>query len=149
MYFKKNLKYLRIDNELSVRKLAIETGIHYTNISKLENGQMKEPTIQTIVKLSNFFGVNLDDFVNKDLEALHFCLSLNDLKYVRKMRKLPFIIKGMKIEVEGKLGVVIGGNEYGNIDVKFCGSPCIANCHPTFETVYYDEHGRVLADYRG
>ena len=54
----------------------------------------------------------------------------------------------MRISVNGKLGTIVGGNDGLNLDVVMDGNWHTSNCHPWWETIYYDNNKNVLADYR-
>jgi hypothetical protein len=75
-------------------------------------------------------------------------MSLMKLDYVKKYRNMPWIKRGMKVIVAGEEGHVAGGHDSGNIAVKFPKRSHTANCHPWWETVYYDKQGNIIADYR-
>lgn len=70
--------------------------------------------------------------------------------YLKQYRDMPWIKLHMAIEVDGKRGVVTGENSNGNVNVRFDGEPKHVrhNCHPKWQTVYYDESGNIVADYR-
>lgn len=70
------------------------------------------------------------------------------LKNVKERRSMPFLKRGMKVEVNEKMGVVTSGNSSGNINVRFDGMKFSMNCHPKWETRYFDQDEKVLADYR-
>jgi len=63
-------------------------------------------------------------------------------------RGISFAYQGMKIEVAGKLGTIVGGNRSNNLDVVFDGQWNKSSCHPWWETRYFNEEGKVLEDYR-
>lgn len=65
-----------------------------------------------------------------------------------KGRGISFAYQGMKIEVAGKIGVIVGGNHSCNLNVVFEGEWIPSNCHPWWETRYFDREGNVVADYR-
>lgn len=67
IYIKENLKYLRERNELSVLSLSKELEVNDTLIGKIENGVTSAPLITTVIKISNYFKVSLDQFVFEDL----------------------------------------------------------------------------------
>lgn len=73
---------------------------------------------------------------------------MTSLAYVKERRGMPFIKRGMRVKVDGKMGSVTAGNRSGNINVRFDGFKHTENCHPKWETVYYDKEGNVIADYR-
>lgn len=70
------------------------------------------------------------------------------LKQVKERRFMPFLKRGMQVEVNEKLGVVTAGNSSGNINVRFEDVRFSINCHPKWETRYFAKDGSVIADYR-
>lgn len=62
-----NLTFLRNNHCLNRNQLAKEINLHESIIRKIETGVSKNPRIDTILKLSNYFDISLDDFVCKDL----------------------------------------------------------------------------------
>ncbi|GIN08709.1 hypothetical protein J1TS1_28540 [Shouchella clausii] len=75
-------------------------------------------------------------------------MSANSLKDVKIMRDMPFLKRGMRVEVDGKMGVVTSGNRSLNINVRLDGEKHSGNCHPKWQTRYFDKNGNVVADYR-
>lgn len=73
---------------------------------------------------------------------------MTSLTYVKERRNMPFIKRGMSVEVDGQIGKVTSGNYSGNINVLFDGTKSSVNCHPKWETRYFDKKGNVVADYR-
>lgn len=68
MYLSQNIRYLRKKKGLSQEKLAELLGRKsYTTIQKWETGD-SEPAFETVVAMSEIFGVNLNDIVYKNLE---------------------------------------------------------------------------------
>lgn len=74
---------------------------------------------------------------------------MTSLTYVKERRNMPFIKRGMRVEVNGRMGKVTAGNRSGNINVLFDEIKQPANCHPQWETCFFDENGEIIADYRG
>lgn len=62
--FAARLKQLRKENGLTLREFAARFGLNYTTICKYENGQ-REPDLQTLSRLADFFGVALDYLVGR------------------------------------------------------------------------------------
>lgn len=73
---------------------------------------------------------------------------MQSLDYVKTHRNMPWIKRGMRVVFAGEEGRVAGGCDGGNIAVKFPDRNYTENCHPKWETVYYDKQGNVIADYR-
>lgn len=64
------------------------------------------------------------------------------------LRGITFAYQGMKMEVCGKSGIIVGSNSSLNLQVAFDNEPWeTANCHPHYETIYYDKDGNVVANY--
>jgi len=62
MYLK-NLVKLRKQKGWSQEKLAVESGISYNTIIKIERGGIKNPKIETVIKLAEALGTNIDKLV--------------------------------------------------------------------------------------
>jgi len=65
-YFAKNLKYLRREKGLSQEQMAGLVGLNRGNIASYEK-QSAEPSILNLTKIGNFFNVELNDIIEKDL----------------------------------------------------------------------------------
>lgn len=66
-------------------------------------------------------------------------------------RGLPFVRAGAPIEVGGDRGVIVGSNSSANFDVLFTEGKhkgTVLNCHPRWQTRYFDAEGNVVADFR-
>lgn len=61
-----NLKYLRIKNGYTVTKLSKELKIDPSTVTKWESNQ-RNITLENALIISNFFGINIEDFILKDL----------------------------------------------------------------------------------
>ncbi|GBD34191.1 HTH-type transcriptional regulator SutR [bacterium HR34] len=57
----KNLKKLRQQKGWSQEKLAREAGISYQTLIKIERGYIKNPKLETLIKLAKALKVSLDD----------------------------------------------------------------------------------------
>jgi len=64
-----------------------------------------------------------------------------------RLRGAGWIRLGMQVEVAGKRGT-IRGMHGANLAVVFAGQRFRSNCHPYWETRYFNKHGEVIADYR-
>lgn len=58
------LKSLRRERKITQKNLADVLHISQTSISKYERGEAV-PDLELIVKMADFFGVSLDEFVNR------------------------------------------------------------------------------------
>lgn len=57
------------------------------------------------------------------------------------------IKKGQPCNVDGRQGVIVGGNSSANFNVKFDDNGDIRNCHPNWRMQIYTESGDILYDY--
>lgn len=64
-----------------------------------------------------------------------------------RMRGMDWVRLGMQVEVDGKPGT-IRGTHGANLAVVFKGQHYRSNCHPTWETRYFNTRGEVIANYR-
>ena len=64
MYLK-NLVTLRKQKGWSQEKLAQEAGISYNTLIKLERNGIKNPKIETVIKLADALNVSLDELVGR------------------------------------------------------------------------------------
>lgn len=76
----------------------------------------------------------------------HFSNStINKFEEVKQKRGIFFAQLGMKIEVAGKMGVIVGANDHCNLNVDFGNGA--SNCHPKWKTTYFDNAGAILAQF--
>ncbi|CAI8948083.1 hypothetical protein EMIT07CA2_550120 [Brevibacillus sp. IT-7CA2] len=69
------------------------------------------------------------------------------LSYVKERRNMPFLKRGMRVQVDGLMGVVTAGNRSGNINVRFDGKKHSENVHPWWRTKYFDKDGILIKEY--
>ena len=61
----RRLKELRKKSRWSQQKLADKAGVSYNTITKIEQGAATMPTIQTMIKIADAFGISLDALVGR------------------------------------------------------------------------------------
>jgi len=59
------IKELRKKSGWSQQKLADKAGVSYNTVTKIEQGAATMPTIQTMIKIADAFGVSLDQLVGR------------------------------------------------------------------------------------
>ena len=98
--FGKNLKYLRLRDNLSQDQLAEELGYKsYTTIQKWEMGS-SEPNMGIVNKIADKWNLSLDELVNVDLEAKRYENPQKDTKIInsssddRKQQSCNLIVYG-------------------------------------------------------
>ncbi|MFC0278137.1 helix-turn-helix domain-containing protein [Enterococcus devriesei] len=62
MAFGEKLKSLRLSKGLGVNQLALKSGVSASQISRFEKGERKDPTLDTVKKLSKALGVSISYF---------------------------------------------------------------------------------------
>ncbi len=60
-----NLKYIRKNNNLTLKQLSEKLDIAESTLSMYENGK-REPDFQTLNKLADFFGVTIDFLLDRN-----------------------------------------------------------------------------------
>jgi len=60
----KNMERLRKQKGLSQEKLARLADVANNTIIKMESGENKNPTLETLRKLAEAFGVSVDELIN-------------------------------------------------------------------------------------
>lgn len=63
MYLK-NLSKLRKEKRLTQEGLARKANISYHTLIKLESGGIKNPKIETVIKLANALEISIDNLLN-------------------------------------------------------------------------------------
>lgn len=61
----KNLVKLREDKGWSREKLAVESGVSYNTIVKIEYGGIDNPKIETVIKFADALDVSIDKLVGR------------------------------------------------------------------------------------
>jgi hypothetical protein len=64
-----------------------------------------------------------------------------DLDRVCEYRKLPPLKIGAECEVDGKKGIIVGGNCSANLNVLFDGENHYNNCHPWYRMRIFNGMG--------
>ena len=70
-----------------------------------------------------------------------------EFKKMQNFRKLHFAYMGMRVNVAGMWGTIVG-NWKTNLFVLFDGEIEKHNCHPYWEIAYYDDEGNVVRNYQ-
>ena len=65
-YFGKNLRYLRLSNNMTQKDLSTELHTSHQSVSNYERGQ-RFCNLDTLVQVSELFDISIDDFLKKKL----------------------------------------------------------------------------------
>ena len=76
-----------------------------------------------------------------------FTKDIEGFERMKKSRNIEFAELGMKIDVNGKIGNIVGYNSSCNLDVYFP-DEWVQNCHPYWETTYFDKNKKVIKCYK-
>lgn len=76
-----------------------------------------------------------------------FTQNIEDFERMKAYRNIPFAFLGMRVEVNGKPGRIIGYTHGFNLMVCFDGQAYGSNCHPHYRVKYFDNHGNLLKEY--
>lgn len=63
-----------------------------------------------------------------------------------RYRGIEFARLGMKVEVGGKPGVIVGHNSSANLDILFENGH-VLNCHPHWKIKYFDKDGKLIREF--
>ena len=61
----RRLKELRKARNWTQQKLAEKAGLSFNAITKIEQGAAEHPTLKTLIKLADAFGISLDALVGR------------------------------------------------------------------------------------
>ena len=61
----KRLKELRKERNWTQQELAQKASLSFNAITKIEQGAAKHPTLKTLIKLAEAFGIGIDELVGR------------------------------------------------------------------------------------
>ena len=67
MFFYKNLVYLCNKYKISQNKLGNDLNVPISTIKSIFQGKSKNPSLDLIIKIKEYFKISLDDLILKDL----------------------------------------------------------------------------------
>lgn len=119
-------------------------GKHWSTINALSKGKAKSEFLSDIDWDVRYIDVR--------------CRVLGDVKFHTpegfkknaRYRNIPFAYCGMKVELSGSFGWIVGHNCTANLNVLFYTGEYIGqtlNCHPNWMLKYFDEEGNVIKDF--
>jgi hypothetical protein len=100
--------------------------------------------------------LGFDDF----LKRMEYCHKIGGFKpsdlfgdkemfdRMKQARGIDFAYRGMRIEVWGKMGTIVGSNSGLNLNVVMDGTCCIDNCHPWYRTKYFNRKGNMIREFK-
>ncbi|OLS02914.1 helix-turn-helix domain-containing protein [Tissierella creatinophila] len=63
MEISKNVKKLRKEQKLTLRELAVISGLTFSAIAQIERDDIKDPHISTVIKLARAFNISIDELI--------------------------------------------------------------------------------------
>ncbi|WP_236896922.1 hypothetical protein [Clostridium beijerinckii] len=91
------------------------------------------------VKCSIIGKFHVKDLFTQDIESF---------ERMKQLRGIEFAFLGMKVEVNGKKGVIVGNNHSLNLDVCFDNQYWKENCHPWWRIKYFDNYGNIIKEFK-
>ncbi|MFO3666553.1 helix-turn-helix domain-containing protein [Anaerococcus kampingiae] len=139
--FANNLRKIRENKKLSQEDLAFLSGISRRSISRIENGQIKEPSMDTLLKLSVSLEFDLVDLYIKDIYESHYLyrelLSSFDILCGFKSREEILLLE-KKLEILEK-DQNFKGKDYElalmKLFIKFLKTPILLSLTEEFEEI--------------
>ncbi|MCQ9208032.1 MAG: helix-turn-helix domain-containing protein [Omnitrophica bacterium] len=61
----KRIKELRSKSKISQDKLSKKANIPFSTLAKIESGYTPNPSMQTLIKIADAFGIGLDELVGR------------------------------------------------------------------------------------
>lgn len=69
------------------------------------------------------------------------------LQEARQNRKMPFLRRGMRADMNGRGGVITSGDSC-HLRMRFDGERRSSVIHPWWEMTYYNSDGSIVRDYK-
>ena len=66
----KRLKELRSKLKISQDQLAKKANIPFSTLVKIEAGYTPNPSMETLIKIADAFGIGLDELVGRDMDCI-------------------------------------------------------------------------------
>jgi len=93
-----NVKYLRESNNISQSKMSKDLKIDQSTLAKWENGT-RQITLDWAIKISNYFNINIGDFISKDLlHNIDKKLPNSELEYKKILKEKGLMDKNDNID---------------------------------------------------
>jgi hypothetical protein len=70
------------------------------------------------------------------------------LEHARQYRNMPFLKRGMRADMNGRSGVITGGDSC-HLRMRFDGKKRSSVIHPYWQMTYYNSDGSIIQDYKG
>ncbi|MFD0768839.1 MFS transporter [Bacillus sp. CGMCC 1.60114] len=89
------------------------------------------------VRCENIGLVNVEQLFSNEKSFRRMC----------KKRRITFAYLGMRVQVLGRMGTIIG-NHNNDLSIVFDGDTLPYSCDPRFEIAYFDKDGQIIKDNR-
>lgn len=104
MYFAQNLKYLRERKGINQDELAEVFEVGRSTVGNWEAGR-REPDLNIIIRLAEYFGVTLDEMVMRELRPL-LPIYASNIRYLRKKHGMTQEDMANLLKYRGKQGYI-------------------------------------------
>ena len=105
----KIIKKLREDQKISQQELGDIIGVSKVSVSGYENGN-RTPSIDTLVEISNFFGVSVDYLLgrekkvfNEDDKKFIGYISEQDIEFINELKHYPNLYNTIMKDIKKKI----------------------------------------------
>ena len=68
----KRIKEFRAENKLSQDKLSKKADLPFSTLAKIESGYTPNPSMETLIKISDAFGIGIDELLGRKWLTLVF-----------------------------------------------------------------------------
>lgn len=125
---------------------------HYNTTTLVSAETAGKAKYQHYLQLGDLFSDFLEyltfvDGIHCVLKECHHFSGIESDAFLRtkKYRGVPCAEIGMKVQINGRTGYIVGANDSCNFDVAFADG--IFNCHPNHNIIYFGDGDIVIYDF--
>lgn len=145
-------KYLNLKGVILLNTYAIELWGHTSTEVGETSGKAKyrfflQHEIGDSIRFGDFVKQVKCRLIHKFRVSDLFTKDRDSFIHMRRNRGIDFAEVGMRVEVDGKSGVIVGSNSSMNLDVCFDGQSWKENCHPWWRVKYFTHDGHLIKEF--
>lgn len=103
-----------VDLELSERQLSLILGIERSSLRRLKEGEAQKLDLLTTLKLIQFLGLEVDEFIKMYVRNL----SKDSISELEKVRKANYLVENFDLKTLKKVGFIKSSTDYDDIEKK-------------------------------